>query len=60
VRRKLSKPDPELQEKWDQILHDHHLGMNQGRHSKKLAYVGSSTDLEVLASYRTEETNEQS
>jgi hypothetical protein len=35
--KKLSEMDPESPEYWDQVLHDHHLGMDRGRR-KWLSY----------------------
>lgn len=40
----LKKPSKESTEYWEQVLHDHRLGMNRGK-SSKVDYAGGEEDL---------------
>lgn len=48
----MRKPTKSQQEYWDNVLHDHRLGMDRGTKvgSKKLEYRGDTNDLDVVQS----------
>jgi hypothetical protein len=42
----IEKPTKEHREYWEQVLHDHRLGMGRGR-SSKVDYYGGSQELDL-------------
>jgi hypothetical protein len=49
----VDSPSKEELAYWDQVLHDHNLGMDRGRSGKidgerRLTYVGNAQELEVV------------